>query len=99
MRIDLTPGGAGALDGANRTSSDSPSKTVKRENAASEGDRAELSTDQARIGELASAVTALPDVRQEKVQALSDAIRNGSYDVSAEQTAGAMLAEMLGNAA
>jgi negative regulator of flagellin synthesis FlgM len=58
-------------------------------------DTAQLSLDQARVQALVSQATALPEVRQEKVAALGRAIRQGSYQVSPEQTAEAMLSEML----
>ena len=57
-------------------------------------DRAELSADQVRVLSLAREVNRFPEVRQEKVTALSLAIRQGQYDVSPEKTAEAMLAEM-----
>jgi len=57
-------------------------------------DRAELSADQVRVLSLAKEVNRLPEIRQEKVTALSLAIRQGQYDVSPEQTAAAMLSEM-----
>ncbi len=57
-------------------------------------DRAELSADQVRVLSLAKEVNRLPDIRQEKVTALSLAIRQGRYDVSPEQTAEKILAEM-----
>ncbi len=57
-------------------------------------DRAELSPDQVRVQSLASQANNLPDVRQEKVQALGLAIQQGRYNVTPEQTAAAMLGEM-----
>jgi negative regulator of flagellin synthesis FlgM len=57
-------------------------------------DTAELSTDQVRVQSLAAEVNQLPEVRQEKVAALSSAVREGTYNVSPEQTAEAMVAEM-----
>jgi flagellar biosynthesis anti-sigma factor FlgM len=56
-------------------------------------DTAELSGDQLRVQSLAGQVKGLPDVRQQKVDALSLAIRQGRYDVTPEQTAEALLAE------
>jgi anti-sigma28 factor (negative regulator of flagellin synthesis) len=44
-------------------------------------------------------VSNLPEIRQEKVNALSDALQSGEYNVSPEQTAAAMLSEFLGNVA
>jgi flagellar biosynthesis anti-sigma factor FlgM len=57
-------------------------------------DTAELSGDQARVQSLVEKVIQLPDIRQEKVAALGLAIQQGHYEVSPEQTAEAILAEM-----
>jgi flagellar biosynthesis anti-sigma factor FlgM len=99
MRIDSNPNSAGALSGANGASSDSRSTASKNRSTTAASDRAELSREQSRVTALTSEVTGLPEVRQERVTALSAAIRDGSYDVSPEQTAEAMISEMLGNAA
>lgn len=55
---------------------------------------AELSPDRARLDALPAQLNRLPEVRQEKVAALGRAISQGDYQVSAEQTAEAMLSEM-----
>jgi flagellar biosynthesis anti-sigma factor FlgM len=99
MRIDLNPSGAEALHSTNRAPSDSRSAAASARQTASSSDRAELSTDQAKVSALASQVSSMPEIRQEKVTELAAAVRNGSYDVSPEQTADAMVSEMLGNAA
>lgn len=62
-------------------------------------DHAELSMDHARVAAYAQQVNSLPEVRQEKVSALQDAISNNEYHVLPQQTADAMLAEFLGNVA
>ena len=62
-------------------------------------DSAELSMDHARVAALAAQVSNLPEIRQEKVNALSNALQSGEYNVSPEQTAAAMLSEFLGNVA
>ena len=62
-------------------------------------DHAELSMDHARVAALAAQVSNLPGVRQEKVNALSNALQSGEYNVSPEQTASAMLSEFLGSVA
>jgi len=93
MRIDLN----NRLREAESGTMESPSTRVPAGNAgnpAVAGDTAELSGDQVRAQALAAQVNQLPEVRQEKVDALGLAIRQGSYDVSAEQTAEAMLGEM-----
>lgn len=57
-------------------------------------DRAELSPDQVRVQSLVSQANDLPNVRQEKVNALGLAIQQGRYNVTPEQTAAAMLEDM-----
>ncbi len=63
------------------------------------GDTAQLSLDQARVQSLAAQVNALPEVRQEKVAALGQAVRDGRYQISPEQTAEAVISEMLARSA
>ena len=57
-------------------------------------DQATISPQHKQILNLVARVTSAPDIRQEKVAALSLAIRNGNYQVSADQTAGALLEQM-----
>jgi negative regulator of flagellin synthesis FlgM len=56
-------------------------------------DTATLSFDQANIGALTSQAMASPDVRQDKIDALRQAISTGQYKVEPDQVAGAMLQE------
>jgi negative regulator of flagellin synthesis FlgM len=58
------------------------------------GDTTKLSQDQGRIQELASQVARLPEIRQEKVAALQRAIAEGSYQVTPEQAAEALISTM-----
>jgi len=62
--------------------------------AAAEADKAELSNDPARVETLSQTVLQLPEVRQEKVQALAAQVQNGSYQVAPQQTAEALLSEL-----
>lgn len=55
------------------------------------GDQASLSPDATQLSNLSMALANVPDVRQDRVQAVSSAIQNGSYSVSNQQIAGAML--------
>lgn len=57
-------------------------------------DQAQLSYDQARVNALTAQVNALPEIRREKVAALHSAVKQGNYQVSAEQTAEAMIADL-----
>jgi flagellar biosynthesis anti-sigma factor FlgM len=54
-------------------------------------ERAPLSESDSQVPELALMVSRLPEVRQERVFALWEAVQSGRYDVSAEQIAGAVL--------
>lgn len=58
-------------------------------------DRASLSLEP-RLGHLVSQVSCFPEIRKEKVAAISRALRDGSYRVSPEQTAEAMINEAVG---
>jgi flagellar biosynthesis anti-sigma factor FlgM len=50
-----------------------------------------FSVDTISVGALQAKALATPEVRQEKVQSLRDAIRNGSYEVDPAKIADAML--------
>jgi len=60
-------------------------------------DTAKLSTSQSAVQALAAKVNDVPEVRQERVAALAGAIRDGSYQVTPEQTAEALMAHMMRN--
>jgi flagellar biosynthesis anti-sigma factor FlgM len=54
-------------------------------------DKASLSTDSLSVSSLEAQALALPDVRQEKVEALRNAIQNGQYKAEPEKIAHAIL--------
>jgi negative regulator of flagellin synthesis FlgM len=58
-------------------------------------DQAQLSGAHAQVEALAAQAAQLPEVRQEKVQALRQTVAAGNYQVSTESVAGAMLTEMV----
>jgi len=93
MRIDpnagLTPAASGAASSANPRSAAAGSSS-----ATPAADQAELSYDQARVNALTAQVNALPEIRREKVAALQSAVKQGTYQVSPEQTAEAIVAEL-----
>jgi negative regulator of flagellin synthesis FlgM len=90
MRIDLntsigqTPDAAEATQSTLKSSS-SPAGRQTPSNVAS------LSSDYVKVGALTAAISGLPEIRQDKVAALSESIRSGTYAVSAEQMAEALL--------
>jgi negative regulator of flagellin synthesis FlgM len=56
-------------------------------------DTATLSTDSAMVSQLANQVLASSEVRQDKVEALQQAIQRGEYKVEPEKIADAMIRE------
>jgi flagellar biosynthesis anti-sigma factor FlgM len=98
MRIDLnanvgqTPDAGSAGKAGSRAVSGAGS-------AVPEADSAQLSTDQVKVQALSTAVLQLPEIRQEKVAALAEQVQKGSYPVSVEQTAEALLAALTTNRA
>jgi flagellar biosynthesis anti-sigma factor FlgM len=54
-----------------------------------QGDETRLSVDQQTVGWLLDQVTRTPEIRQERVEALQQAIRDGRYSVSDEEAAAA----------
>jgi flagellar biosynthesis anti-sigma factor FlgM len=63
------------------------------------GDTVKLSSFYDRVGELAKKASQAPEVRQERVDSLKAAVREGKYKVASDQTAEAMFNELLSKAA
>lgn len=92
MRIDLNsnllpPDGTQSVRTGSR--SEGPAAT-----GTSVADSAESSTQSLSAAALTAAVGQVPEVRQEKVAALAEQLRSGTYEVSAGRTAEAMVAQM-----
>jgi len=90
MRIDLNALIPEAPDPGQSTKSQAAPGNPNAE-AVSGGDTAKLSQDQGRVQELALQVNQLPEIRQDKVTALQRAIHEGSYSVTSEQSAEALI--------
>jgi len=58
-------------------------------------EKVNLSTTAKDVQNLSNAISKLPDVREERVQALKDQIEKGTYKVDAEKTAEKMVGESL----
>jgi len=94
MRIDLNQGALPAAE----TNQANPQKATTEATGTSLSpgeDQAQLSGAHAQIQDLAAQAAQLPELRQEKVQALRQAIGSGRYEVSAENVAGAMFTHMI----
>jgi flagellar biosynthesis anti-sigma factor FlgM len=95
MRIDLNAnlGQVGDAEAAGKAGSRVAT------GAGVEADRAQLSSDAVKVQALSAAVLELPEIRQEKVAALAEQVQQGSYAVTAQQTAEALLTELSGHRA
>jgi negative regulator of flagellin synthesis FlgM len=63
--------------------------------AARPEEKVDLSTQAKDIQQAKSALSAVPDVREEKVQEIKNQVENGKYNVSAEKIAGKMVGESI----
>ena len=93
MRIDPEYEGAASTRVGPGSVANSRSAAAQSE-AGSAADSAQLSPDQVRVQALVAQVNALPEIRQDGVDALGRAVREGNYQVSAEQTAAAMVSDI-----
>jgi len=57
-------------------------------------DQAQLSGAHAQVSGLTAQASQLPEIRQQRVQALRQALENGQYHASPQQVAGAVLAHL-----
>jgi flagellar biosynthesis anti-sigma factor FlgM len=76
--------------------SDSSSANGAAGQAKAVTDQTQLSASQSRVQDLKGELTGLPDVRQDRVAALQQAITNGSFRASDQQLADAILADFFG---
>ncbi len=88
MRIDLHNTAAGQI--SNQESGKVSNKPAQQGGAPIE-DTTSLTTDTVSISSLATKALQSPEVRQDKVDALRQAIGSGTYTVSAEQIADAIV--------
>ncbi|QMV17507.1 flagellar biosynthesis anti-sigma factor FlgM [Granulicella sp. 5B5] len=59
-----------------------------------EGDRTTLSSDSSTVKALVIQALATPDVRQDKVQSLRQAVSSGTYQVDPQKLASAMVSDI-----
>lgn len=94
MRVDLTTHGAEPADkGSTDRARAAPASDQNRSETAPV-DRARFSFDNTRVRALEAQVLAQPEIRQERVDALRQAVGKGEYAVSDGQVADAMLADL-----
>ncbi|HLH08491.1 MAG TPA: flagellar biosynthesis anti-sigma factor FlgM [Terriglobales bacterium] len=94
MRIDLNLANTNSVD-SSRPTKTNVSKSVDLSSVAARQDATQLSPEIQRVSALEAQLAQLPEVRSDRVAELQQAIRNGSYSVSADQIANSMLADSL----
>jgi len=98
MRIDLNQ--APQATSETRSSSDSAALQARTSSAPAPGeDQARLSGSYVQVTALAAQASQLPEVREDRVAALREAIFGGNYDVGPEQVAGAIFSQMIAQTA
>lgn len=93
MRIDLNLGISPTADSAKPVKADVASGSGAKSSDLA-ADVANPSADYARAQVLTATLSQLPDVREERVAALAEMVQSGTYAVSSEQTAEALMAHM-----
>lgn len=91
MRIDLNNVAANQI--ANEPSPKQISGAKRGPDAGHVEDTATLSTDSVSIRSLAAQAMQTPEIRQDKVEALRQAISTGNYKIDPMQIAGSILSE------
>lgn len=101
MRIDPNQAAQAASESSSRSSSQSSASADSRASASSPlgEDQAQLSDVHVQAQTLAAQASQLPEVREEKVNALRQAVLDGSYQPSSTEVAGALFAHMVVQAA
>jgi flagellar biosynthesis anti-sigma factor FlgM len=97
MKVDLTRAGLEPPEtsaNVSRVGQTSAGVAASRAGNTGGSDQARLSFDQARVQSLEAQVLAQPEVRSAKVQALQQAISDGTYAVPAHDVANALLQDV-----
>jgi len=96
MRIDSNQGPQSVVTTAQASTQKATALSAQEASQSSLGeDQAQISGAHTQVQALAAQAAQLPEVRQEKVQALRQAIEAGRYHVSPENVAGGLLAHMV----
>jgi flagellar biosynthesis anti-sigma factor FlgM len=92
MRIDLLNSASGQISGETKPQHLGAGE-VSNLSKASGDDRATLSSDSTTVSSLVSTAMSLPDIRQNKVASLRQAINSGTYELDTGKIAASMLDE------
>lgn len=78
-----------------KNAAEQTSKTRSTKSPAADGDQVQLSDRAREFTRIRDVLETVPDVRSDKVQALSEAVAQGTYAVDARTTAGKLIRESL----
>jgi len=95
MRIDLNPGAQPAPESNRNQATNSGASAAPSGGRALGEDQAQLSGAHIQVQALAAQALQLPELREERVQALRQAVQSGQYQVRPEKIAGSVLAHMI----
>lgn len=95
MRIDPNYGPSAAPESQRNSGQNAPAPTPANASPALGEDQAQLSGPHSQVQALATLASQLPEVRQERVQALRQAVKSGHYQASPGQVAGALVAHLI----
>jgi flagellar biosynthesis anti-sigma factor FlgM len=101
MRIDFNYGPQNVSEGS-LTTQPSPAAESSASLSGAMGmieDQAQLSGAHVQVAALAAQASQLPEVREERVQALREAVTAGRYNTSADEVAGALMTHMIAGSA
>ena len=96
MRVDAPLSFPENLQPQKVASSGSPTQQNRPAPVNTDQDQAELSVDNDTMHQLKANLYQVPEVRQERVNALRQAVSSGSYQVSDQQLSDAMGSDLLG---
>jgi flagellar biosynthesis anti-sigma factor FlgM len=80
--------------GVERTAPNAPNERTPAAAKSAAADRINISRSSKEVAEIMAAIAQLPDVREQKVQTLQEAIRSGAYTPDARKIAAKMLEEL-----
>jgi len=95
MRIDLNYGPQQIPDSSRASAASTATGAGPAVGSAAGEDQAQLSGAHVQVAALAAQASHLPEIREERVQALRQAIQSGHYQASPEKTARALVAHLI----
>ncbi len=93
MRIDLNPASMPELERARGSATASANSSGSVDNSSETEDVASLSTGQDAVSTLGAQLSTVPDVRQDVVASLRQAVNSGNYRISPDGIADKMISD------